>query len=177
VSPGKAAVGRHTRESRKMGEKGSQSSLPRHVQIDESMYTEMEELLSHALKISDRLIRLHNQLPEQEIAAEKKATERLLSTISQKWTIEILYVLFMKEARRYNELKDELRGISSRTLSDKLKMLDQKGYVTRRVFDEYPARIEYSLSDKGRTTARLILPLVFYLLFIGDTEENHEDSD
>lgn len=136
-----------------------------HRQFDESLYAEMEELLNHAKKTSDKLIRLHLKLPDQEIVAEMKETEKLLNTISQKWITEILFVLFMKETQRFNELKKGLEGISSRTLSDKLKMLVENGYAERKIFDEYPPRIEYSLSEKGKTTSRLIVPLVYYLLW------------
>jgi len=149
-----------------MGKENIYKLSKEHRLADKSMRPEMEELLIHAKKISDKLVQLHRELPEQEIIAEMRETEALLNAISQKWVTEILYLLFIRGTQGYNELKNDLGVISSRTLSDKLKMLVKNGYVKRKLFDEHPPRVEYSLSEKGKTVARLLVPLVYYLLFI-----------
>lgn len=133
--------------------------------VDNGIYIEMEKLLLYTKNASDRLIKLHKKLSRPEILLEMKETEDLFNIISQKWIPKILYLLFILEDQRYNELKSNLKGISSRTLSDKLKVMIEDGYITRKIFDESPPRVEYSLTEKGKTIARLIVPLIFYLLY------------
>lgn len=82
--------------------------------------------------------------------------------VFQPWMIEILYVLALRRRARFGELQS-LLGLSSRTLSDKLKLLRENGFVDRQVFDEQPVRIEYFLTKHGGKTAALVTPLTSYL--------------
>lgn len=74
------------------------------------------------------------------------------------WSLEILYAIAVLQKARFSDLL-ELLGLSSRTLSDKLKTLKDGGFVEREVFDESPVRIEYRLAKRGRATAALASPL------------------
>lgn len=74
------------------------------------------------------------------------------------WSLEILYAIAVMGTARFGDLLG-LLGLSSRTLSDKLKALKDGGFVEREVFDESPVRIEYRLSKRGRATAALASPL------------------
>lgn len=88
-----------------------------------------------------------------------------LRVFFNKWVVEIVVVLSGAGGPvRFNELKGKLAGISSRTLSERLKELEQQGIVKRQLFDERPVRVEYSLTKKGTDVASLALPLVLYLL-------------
>ena len=60
-------------------------------------------------------------------------------------------------------MKNLLEGISSRTLSDKLRFLVDEGLVTREVDDGPPVRVQYTLSKHGKTCGRLLSPLVAHL--------------
>jgi DNA-binding HxlR family transcriptional regulator len=60
-------------------------------------------------------------------------------------------------------MKGMLTGISSRTLSDKLRFLVEEGLVIREVEDGPPIRVSYILSEHGRTCGRLLSPLVAHL--------------
>jgi len=79
----------------------------------------------------------------------------------QKWTLEILYLLFLKNAIGFGEFKKVL-GVNSRTLSDKLKFMAEKGYINRKVESGPPLRVEYTLTPKGRNTVLLAIPLLYY---------------
>ena len=57
---------------------------------------------------------------------------------------------------RFCELERSLAGISPRTLSLRLRALEEEGIVERHTFPEVPPRVEYSLTDKGRA----LLPLI-----------------
>jgi DNA-binding HxlR family transcriptional regulator len=74
----------------------------------------------------------------------------LMGTLVKKWTVEIMYCLYRNRTMRFSELRRLLGGVSSRTLSDRLKELEGMGLVTRRVSQTRPVRVEYSLTEGGR---------------------------
>ncbi|MBX5470068.1 MAG: helix-turn-helix transcriptional regulator [Thermoleophilaceae bacterium] len=75
--------------------------------------------------------------------------------ICGKWTI--LIIRDLAEGRsRFCELERSLAGISPRTLSLRLRALEDEGIVVRRTFPEVPPRVEYALTEKGRA----LLPVV-----------------
>ncbi len=82
--------------------------------------------------------------------------------VFQPWSMEILYVLALLRRARFSELHDAL-GLSSRTLSDKLKSLKAAGLIERDVIDDQPVRIEYALTKHGRATTALATPLFTHL--------------
>ena len=100
---------------------------------------------------------------EQEIAASVRALNPLL----QKWSIEICFLLRMRDMLRFGELKDGLPGIGSRTLSQRLKELEQQGIIERKVFAEVPVRVEYRLTPKGLRMGDLFLPVIAHLRITG----------
>jgi DNA-binding HxlR family transcriptional regulator len=58
--------------------------------------------------------------------------------------------------KRFGDLEESLTGISSRTLTLKLKFLDEKKIITRKVFKESPPRVEYSLTTVGKYLQKII---------------------
>ena len=72
-----------------------------------------------------------------------------------KWTL--LVIRDLAEGRsRFCELERSLQGISPRTLSLRLRALEEEGIVERQTFPEVPPRVEYALTDKGRALVPLI---------------------
>ncbi len=84
------------------------------------------------------------------------------NVLSQKWVLSILYALLFTGTAGFNELKRML-GASSRTLASKLKMLEERGFVERRVEPGPPLRTRYSLTQRGKGVALLSLPLLYYM--------------
>lgn len=84
----------------------------------------------------------------------------ILSRIGDKWSMLVLYTLETDEAKRFKELQRNIPDISQKMLTATLKMLEADGLVKREAFAEVPPRIEYSLSDKGKT----LLPHINALL-------------
>ena len=75
--------------------------------------------------------------------------------VCAKWTI--LVIRDLAEGRsRFCELERSLQGISPRTLSLRLRALEEERIVERRTYPEVPPRVEYELTDKGRA----LLPLI-----------------
>ena len=94
---------------------------------------------------------------------EVEAAVEALHVFGSRWTIEILSTLYIAGARRFNQLKHLLSGISSRTLSDKLRFLADEGLIERQVDNGPPVRVDYTLSEHGMTCGRLLSPLVAHL--------------
>jgi DNA-binding HxlR family transcriptional regulator len=75
--------------------------------------------------------------------------------ISGKWTLLIIRDL-ADSSLRFCELERSLKGISPRTLSLRLRALEEQGVVERRTYPEVPPRVEYALTDKGLALVPLI---------------------
>lgn len=74
----------------------------------------------------------------------------VVDLLGNKWSILILRELFGSERRRTHELLTALPGISTKTLTQRLRELEAHGIIDRRVYAEIPPRVEYSLTPKGR---------------------------
>jgi len=101
------------------------------------------------------------EITPQELKEDLKSLEENFNIVFQKWSLEILYTLLLKNAASFGEIK-KILGVNSRTLSDKLKTLAKHGYTVRKVDVGPPLRVEYSLTRKGKNTVLLALPLLYY---------------
>jgi DNA-binding HxlR family transcriptional regulator len=80
---------------------------------------------------------------------------RTAEIISGKWTLLLIRDLADCN-RRFCELERSLEGISPRTLSLRLRALEEQGIVARHTYPEVPPRVEYALTDKGLALVPLI---------------------
>src|ERR1700731_1353145 len=80
---------------------------------------------------------------------------RTADIISGKWTLLIIPVL-ASGVKRFNQLERSLCGISPKTLSERLRSLEEEGILVRQMFAEVPPRVEYSLTEKGRDLVDVI---------------------
>jgi DNA-binding HxlR family transcriptional regulator len=87
-----------------------------------------------------------------------------LRRVLGKWSVEIITVLHNQGLVGFAELRKGLKGISSRVLSQKLKEMQDNGFVNRTVLSSTPTRVRYGLSDKGRLLVGLGRPVVLLLL-------------
>lgn len=76
--------------------------------------------------------------------------ERTLEVLDSKWTALLLRDLLLG-TRRFGELRRSLAGISPKTLTDRLRGLEEQGIVQRTIYPEVPPRVEYALTDYGQT--------------------------
>ena len=76
---------------------------------------------------------------------------RTLDLIGERWTVLVLRDLFLQGPRRFQDFQDSLTGIAPNILSSRLKDLEAAGIVVRKTYSERPVRMEYHLTEKGRS--------------------------
>jgi DNA-binding HxlR family transcriptional regulator len=97
---------------------------------------------------------------KHDVSAERAANETCpvcatADVVCHKWTILVIRDL-ASGCSRFCELERSLAGISPRTLSLRLRALEEQGIVVRKTYPEVPPRVEYALTDKGRA----LLPIL-----------------
>lgn len=82
----------------------------------------------------------------------------LLDRLGDKWSLLIIYSLAEAESgrKRFSDLMRSVQGISQRMLTTTLRHLERDGIITREVFPEVPPRVEYELTEQGRS---LLIPV------------------
>ena len=78
--------------------------------------------------------------------------------LTGKWTLLILYLL-SKETLRFNELHRKLPVLTQSTLSKQLRILEANDIIIRKVYQEIPPKVEYSLSDIGEGFQEVLISL------------------
>jgi DNA-binding HxlR family transcriptional regulator len=86
------------------------------------------------------------------------AVREVLNRVGDKWSVLIVQLL-ADGPKRFSELRRTIEGISQRMLTLTLKGLERDGLVTRTVFPTIPPRVEYELTDLGRTLRKPIQAL------------------
>lgn len=96
-------------------------------------------------------------MPNKKLPSNLPAcpVEVTLLLLSNKWTILILRDLFTG-TKRFGELKKSLNGVSQKVLTANLRSLEEKGIIEREVSPEVPPRVEYRLTDLGKTLDPII---------------------
>jgi DNA-binding HxlR family transcriptional regulator len=78
------------------------------------------------------------------------ALREVLNRVGDKWSIQIVAMLG-EDRKRFSDLRRSIEGISQRMLTLTLKGLERDGLVTRTVYPTIPPRVEYELTELGRT--------------------------
>ncbi len=76
--------------------------------------------------------------------------------IGKKFTFHIVRNMAMRNQKRFNEFLGTIENINPKTLSQRLKELEETGIIERTVYDEVPIRIEYHLTKKGKDLQGII---------------------
>ncbi|MCF2523941.1 helix-turn-helix domain-containing protein [Bradyrhizobium sp. G127] len=88
--------------------------------------------------------------PDQHLPGDCTAVSSILSRIGDKWSVLVI-MLLANGPRRFNEIKRMVGGISQRMLTLTLRGLERDGLVTRTVFPTIPPRVDYELTELGRS--------------------------
>jgi DNA-binding HxlR family transcriptional regulator len=76
--------------------------------------------------------------------------------IGKRWTGAIIHVLLVAEPLRFSEIAQAVPELSDRLLSERMKELESRGVVARKVVPGSPVRVEYSLTEMGRDLAKSV---------------------
>ncbi len=82
-----------------------------------------------------------------------------MDVVSGKWKSLILWELHNHGTRRFGELRRGLPGVSEKMLVQHLREMEEDGLVHREIYREVPPRVEYSLTDDGRSLNEALGPL------------------
>ena len=85
------------------------------------------------------------------LASQKEPFEYTLSIINGKWKLKIIYILACLGVVRYGGLKKSVLGVTHKMLSSQLKELETAKIVLRKEYPQVPPKVEYSLTEKGKT--------------------------
>lgn len=91
-----------------------------------------------------------------------------LSLINGKYKMTILYTLMEFGTVRFNEMKRYISTVSDKTLSNALRELEGDGLIDRIVFPQIPPKVEYSLTETGRS----LIPILDAMCEWGDVHRN-----
>ncbi|HZL09289.1 MAG TPA: helix-turn-helix domain-containing protein [Prolixibacteraceae bacterium] len=83
----------------------------------------------------------------------------ILDRFGDKWSLLAILNLGYSGKTRFNELKSKIDGISQRMLTVTLRSLERDGLITRQIFAEVPPRVEYELTQLGRSLLQQIFEL------------------
>ena len=81
--------------------------------------------------------------------------ETTLTMISDKWKVLILRDL-LTGTKRFGELKKSLTGVSQKVLTSQLREMEENGLVERKAYPEVPPRVEYRLTNEGKSLIGLL---------------------
>jgi len=79
-----------------------------------------------------------------------------LDLIGERWTILLLRDLLLHGARRFQDFQASLPGVAPNILSARLKAMEDSGLVHRQLYSERPPRLEYRLTDKGKSLGPVV---------------------
>lgn len=88
----------------------------------------------------------------------------IISRFSSKWSMLILCILAENEAIRFNMISKSIPDVSPKVLTDTLKRLEMDGLVARKVYAEIPPKVEYSLTDLGKSLLPHLCNLIGWAL-------------
>ncbi len=80
-----------------------------------------------------------------------KTMSMLQKILGGKWKLEILYYIAFEDVRRFGALRRQLGGITESSLTKQLRELEADGFLIRHDFREVPPRVEYALSELGKS--------------------------
>lgn len=86
------------------------------------------------------------------------ASRDVLDRVADKWVLLVIGRL-EKGTRRFSELRREIGGVSQKMLTQTLRGMERDGLVTRTIYAEVPPRVEYDLTELGRTLIAAVLPV------------------
>lgn len=97
-----------------------------------------------------------NETPRKRSDLPACPVETCVQLIGSKWRLLIMRDLLMNESMRFGQLQRSVGKVSQKVLTSNLRDMEESGLVVRRVYPEVPPRVEYSLTDTGKSLKPII---------------------
>jgi DNA-binding HxlR family transcriptional regulator len=94
-----------------------------------------------------------NRLMHAGLYGVESPIERAMELIGDKYSFQIIHILYQFDRQRFVELEQQIPGISPRTLSARLKHLEKFRLIDRHQYPTIPPKVEYELTERGRDLA------------------------
>ncbi len=118
----------------------------------------------------------HTTPTEQPAVCASHSMERAMQLLGDVWTLKIIYTL-LTGTRRFGEILETMGNVSPKTLSNRLKMLEEIKFVQRQAYAEIPPRVEYRLTERGFALANIMQAINdFGERYLSDVEPAPLDS-
>lgn len=99
-------------------------------------------------------------IPSKDAEVCTCQADDVIDVISKKWALLIIRATGRLGKAGYNDLLKILRGISPSTLAQRLRELEKAGFLSRKIVDEGPIRVEYSLTHEGQEFSKAVAPML-----------------
>ncbi|MDM7891461.1 winged helix-turn-helix transcriptional regulator [Curtobacterium caseinilyticum] len=104
-------------------------------------------------------------------------SRQLLDRIGDRWSVLTIGSL-VDGPQRYSVIANRVQGVSQKMLTQTLRALERDGLVTRTVYPEIPPRVEYELTDRGRSLRAVLEPLEDWATsHMADVQDSREAYD
>jgi DNA-binding HxlR family transcriptional regulator len=121
--------------------------------------------------------RRDEQARTYNVFAAECPTRRVMATVGDKWTALVMCGL-STGSKRHSELRDRIAGVSQKMLTQTLRTLERDGLVTRTVTPSVPVRVDYELTDLGRSLVPVLEKLRIWsesnIEFVLDARETYD---
>ena len=97
-----------------------------------------------------------NKFQSEDMMARCVPMASVQAVLGGKWKILILWYVAFYKVQRFGQLMRRLDGITQSSLTKQLRELERDGFLHREIYPEIPPRVEYSLTDKGRSALPLL---------------------
>ncbi|MFF7074905.1 winged helix-turn-helix transcriptional regulator [Streptomyces pseudovenezuelae] len=122
----------------------------------------------------------HNTTPpaRTDIAPEQACPiAPVVDIVFSRWTTPILWALHEYGRHRFVELERRITTITPKVLTERLRRLERDGLVERTYYPEVPPRVEYEISELGRSLAPLFAALADWSVNLGQVERARQEYD
>jgi DNA-binding HxlR family transcriptional regulator len=122
----------------------------------------------------------HNTTPaaRPDIAPEQACPiAPVVDIVFSRWTTPILWALHEHGRHRFVELERRITTITPKVLTERLRRLERDGLVVRTYHPEVPPRVEYEISELGRSLAPLFAALADWSVNLGKVEQARQDYE
>ncbi len=82
-----------------------------------------------------------------------------IKIVGKKFTMHILRNMLLLKQKRFNEFLKTIEGINTKTLSIRLREMEESGLINRKVIDRRPLQVEYSLTAKGKSVEPILVQI------------------